>query len=76
MPKEVDVKIDRRGRVETDFKGFRGVDCLEEAERLRRVLVGLGLEIEVTEARQKTDAEIMAEIGESEDSKTGVRTDG
>jgi hypothetical protein len=46
--REVIVRIGKDGTTTTDFSGFEGPSCLEEAERLRQLLATLGIESEVT----------------------------
>ena len=43
MPKEIKVSINQDGTTQTDFSGFQGPGCLEEAERLQKLLALYGI---------------------------------
>jgi hypothetical protein len=61
--REIVVHIAQDGTTTTDFGGFAGPSCLEEAERLRQLLAELGVESVVTSFQPKPEmgAEVQAE---------------
>jgi len=65
--------VDRKGRVTADFAGFPGEECREEEEKLRQLLIGLGVVLEQTAFRPKDPAEIAAELGVDEEQGKDVR---
>ncbi len=66
MPKKIEVVVTSDGRLETNFIGFSGEDCFDEADKLRRALHALGLEIDATEVVRKGLDRIALETGERE----------
>lgn len=66
MPKRVVVTVNDRGEIRTDFVGFQGDECLDEAERLSAILKNLGLRLGVQEIRRKSPAETEREAGTDE----------
>lgn len=73
MAKKVEVRVDRDGRVLTEFSGFAGDTCIDEAEKLRAVLAGFGLLVEPLSVEHKDPAAIAAEVGEDEEAREVVR---
>ena len=53
MAKKIAVALSNDGRLLTDFDGFVGDDCLEEAERLRQELTKLGIKLEDVVLKRK-----------------------
>lgn len=66
MPGKIEVTVDRQGRLTVNFVGFRGTECEEEAEALRRALRSLGLAVLPLQVVAKTEEEMRAEIREAE----------
>ncbi|HEY3314268.1 MAG TPA: hypothetical protein VGL40_03165 [Bacillota bacterium] len=67
MPKKIEVVINPEGKLETNFIGFAGEECFDEAERLRGVLKALGLLIDPIEVVRKDPGLIARETGEREE---------
>jgi len=65
--RKVEVRINEKGEVETNFIGFVGDECLVEAEKLRLALAAMGLEAVVREAVGKDPAVIAAELSDDEE---------
>lgn len=61
--RRVEFSVNSRGEVRTEFIGFTGPECYEEADRLRRLLAALGVEVEDREIAPKTEAQIALEAG-------------
>ena len=53
--REVQVTVHKDGSTTTDFSGFTGPSCLDEAEKLRQALAALGIESVVTDFRPKPE---------------------
>jgi len=73
--KQVKAEINKNGRVRIEFIGFRGDECAEERERLRKIMQDLGVILEVKEVRRKTAEEILSELrlgGEKTRGRLGV----
>lgn len=69
MSEEIRIRIDESGRIRVEFSGFSGDACLEEAERLQKVLAGLGVKVSVSDLVMKTAADIERELGIDEKSR-------
>lgn len=63
MPRTIKFTIHRDGTVESEFSGFVGDECLQEAEALKAALRVLGLRPGPEKIRMKTESEIEQEIG-------------
>ncbi len=61
--RRVEFRVNNRGEVRTDFIGFAGPECYEEADRLRRLLATLGVTVEDREVVPKTEAQMALETG-------------
>ncbi|MHB8928101.1 MAG: DUF2997 domain-containing protein [Bacillota bacterium] len=67
MPKKVEVVVAPDGRIETNFIGFLGDECFDEAEKLKRALQAVGLEIDPAEVVKKGPERIALETGQAEE---------
>lgn len=67
MPKKVEVVVAPDGRLETNFIGFLGEECFDEAEKLKRALQAVGLEIDPLEVVKKGPERIAVESGLEEE---------
>lgn len=76
MGRSIEVRVDGRGRLTADFRGFLGDACFEEADRLAKVLASLGLGVQPDAVRPKALEEQLLEAGLSPEVKPGgeVRT--
>jgi hypothetical protein len=72
MTRKVTVKVGTDGAVEADFVGFSGSDCLEEAEKLAENLARFGLLVDPTSVHKKTQAELEAETGTTQEERDPV----
>jgi len=72
MTRKVRVKVGTDGAVEAEFVGFSGSDCLEEAEKLAENLARFGLLVDPTSVRKKTQAELEAETGTTQEERDPV----
>jgi len=73
--KQVKAEINKDGKIRIEFIGFRGNECVEERERLRKIMQDLGVILEVKEIRRKTEQEILSELklsGEKTRERLGV----
>ncbi|MEW6547725.1 MAG: hypothetical protein AB1446_12595 [Bacillota bacterium] len=73
MPREIQVTVDRQGRITVDFIGFLGKECEDEAEMLRRALRSMGLVALPLQVRMKSEEETAAETREPEEEREGAR---
>ncbi len=73
MPREVRFTIRKDGRVEAEFSGFPGEDCLVEAKNLTAALSSLGLKISASEVIMKTPAQVFQELGQPADVTAGAQ---
>jgi hypothetical protein len=64
VQREIKFTISSNGEVESEFAGFHGEDCLEEAENLKAALRSLGLRITGHKIVMKSQEQIASEIGE------------
>jgi len=72
--KKVKAKISRNGEVSIEFIGFRGEECTDERERLRKILLDFGIVLEPKRIEKKTAKQIASEIASSEEeTKVGFR---
>ncbi len=74
MGRDIKVKILPDGSVKADFTGFAGGDCVDESDRLARLLARFGLKVNPIEVTHKTPAQIRAEAGDTEESGEWVPT--
>lgn len=63
MARRIEVRVDGGGRVEADFSGFAGEDCIDEADRLSKILAALGLSVQVLARQPKAPERQRAEAG-------------
>lgn len=63
MGRQIEVRVDEGGRIRADFSGFLGEDCVDEADRLSKVLAALGLNVQVTARQPKAPEQQRAEAG-------------
>jgi hypothetical protein len=56
--KKIVITMDEKGNIITDFDGFPGPGCYEEALRLAATLKELGVDIKVQEIHPKRDASV------------------
>ena len=76
MSERIEVRIDEQGRVHVEFSGFAGDACLEEAERLQRALVALGVKVSVDDLIMKSAGQIDQELGLARERRGQVRAGG
>jgi len=67
VPSEVRFTIRKDGRIEAEFSGFPGEDCLAEAKNLAEALSILGLKMTASEVIMKTPAQIEQELDQPAD---------
>jgi hypothetical protein len=63
VAQRIEVRVDARGQLTTDFAGFLGDACFDEADRLAKVLASLGLKVSPTAVRPKALEEQRLEAG-------------
>jgi hypothetical protein len=73
MAKRVEVQVGRDGRLQAEFSGFAGDECIDQAERLRQVLAGFGLLTEPLTVERKDQAQIALEMEQDEETREAVR---
>jgi len=73
VPREVRFTIRKDGRVEAEFSGFPGEDCLAEARNLAEALSSLGLKMTASEVIMKTPAQVFQELGQPADGVPGAQ---
>jgi len=66
------MEIDEKGDVKIEFVGFPGNSCSEERERIREILLGLGVELDPEEIQRKSSEQIARELKGS-DLRGGIR---
>ena len=64
MNKQINVYINDHGDIATDFSGFIGADCLEEAQRLQAELARKGVHLDLTNFQLKPELEEEPELAE------------
>lgn len=74
MSEKIEIRIDDSGRLHLEFSGFSGDLCLEEAERLQKVLSGLGVTVSVSDLVMKSAGEIERELGIDRRRKGEIKT--
>ncbi|MEM2941652.1 MAG: hypothetical protein QW304_08925 [Thermoproteota archaeon] len=62
--KAIRTEISKGGRVKIEFIGFPGNSCSQERERLREVLISLGLELDPGGIQRKSDMQIAEELSQ------------
>ena len=70
--KKVIGEVSPAGEVSLEFVGFPGEECTEERQRLRKVLLDLGLELELEKITKKTFQQIAVETDVTEKEKAKV----
>ena len=70
--RRVKAEINRDGTVNLEFIGFVGAECSEERERLRDVLLGLGVVLEPQKITKKNNEQIALEIGAAKQQETRI----
>ncbi len=63
MSEKIEIRVDERGQVQVEFTGFAGDACLEEAEKLQKVLLDLGVRVRVEDLSMKSAGQIERELG-------------
>jgi len=79
MSRKVNVSIDRRGQVKTDFVGFPGEDCFDEADSLLLALRHFGVQVVSADTVRKSASQIEAEradLAEGERQRKPVKAPG
>jgi hypothetical protein len=79
MSRKINVSVDRRGQVKTDFVGFPGEDCFDEADSLLRALRHFGVQVVSADTLRKSAAQIEAEragVAETERERRPVKSSG
>lgn len=72
MAQRIEIQVDPKGNLNTDFTGFLGDSCYDEADRLAKVLASFGLKVKPGAIRPKSIEQQRIETGQSADQK--VRT--
>jgi len=67
--KKVKAEVSPNGKVSLEFVGFAGEGCTEERQRLRKILLDLGLVLELEKITKKTFQQIAIETNETEKEK-------
>ena len=65
--KKVKAEISRNGKVSIEFIGFRGEECADERERLRKIMLDFGIMLEPKRIEKKTAQQIAREVAFSEE---------
>lgn len=65
--KKLKVEVDPKGTVNLEFSGFKGEECTEERERLRRALLDLGVMLETEKIEKKSPEQLASEITATKD---------
>jgi len=79
MGRKVNVSVDRRGQIKTDFVGFPGEDCFDEADSLLRALRHFGVQVVSADTVRKSAGQIEAEradLAEPEPQRRPVKSSG
>jgi hypothetical protein len=63
VAQRIEVQVDKRGNITTDFTGFLGEACFDEADRLAKVLARLGLQVSAGAVRPKSLEQQRLEAG-------------
>ncbi|HVB10945.1 MAG TPA: hypothetical protein VNM16_11340 [Bacillota bacterium] len=63
MGQRIEIQVDKRGNITTDFTGFLGEACFDEADRLAKVLARLGLQVSAGAVRPKPIEQQRLEAG-------------
>ena len=63
MGQSIEIRVDKRGHITTDFTGFLGEACFDEADRLAKVLARLGLQVSAGAVRPKPIEQQRLEAG-------------
>lgn len=66
MTKRVEVQVNKDGTFRVEFSGFGGEECIDQADRLRTVLAGLGLMVDPVVVERKDPSVIALELGEED----------
>lgn len=73
MPRTIRFTISRDGTVESEYTGFPGDECLNEAEALNGLLKKYGLKTGARKVTMKTPDQIEQELGLDEATKPKER---
>jgi hypothetical protein len=60
--KKVKAEIGKNGKVSIEFIGFKGEECTDERERLRKVMLDFGVMLEPKKIEKKTAQQIAREV--------------
>lgn len=60
--RKVKAEIDKSGKVRIEFIGFVGEECVEERERLRKIMLDFGVMLETEEIVKKPAQQISREV--------------
>lgn len=69
--RKVKAEIDRHGKVNIEFIGFKGDECTDERERLRKVMLDFGVMLDPEKIQKKTALQISREVA-TEHRKEGI----
>lgn len=64
--KKVVVEINEQGEIKIEFVGFVGSACSDERERIKKILLGWGIDLTPKEIRKKTPEQIASEVKRGE----------
>ncbi len=74
MPRQVEIEITDEGNIRIEFTGFPGEECFEEADKIQKLLSGMGIQVSVEDLVRKPGGQIEAEIGLDQDEETKIPT--
>lgn len=72
MTRRIDIKINQKGEILTNYAGFCGEDCYLEADKLNKLLLALGVVTRPVEVRPKGPDTIALELSDAEEAKKKV----
>jgi hypothetical protein len=65
--RKIRAEISRGGEVSIEFIGFKGEECADERERLRKVMSDFGIMLEPIKIKKKTVQQMAREVVLSEE---------
>jgi hypothetical protein len=70
--KKIKAEVDTNGHLNLEFAGFAGEECIKERERLRQVLVDLGVSFTRQGIKRKSSSQISQELSQSSTKGLGL----
>jgi hypothetical protein len=71
--KKVEAVVSRDGEVSIEFIGFKGEECTDERERLRKVMLDFGIMLDPKKIEKKTAQQIAREVAFGEETRVSFR---